>query len=91
MIASQSGETNLVRALLMKKVDLGLYTFGDLNSALHWACLGGHKDLIQLLLQFSKAQCDFKNADGQTARDLLLRNPDTAQWANELFDFETEQ
>ena len=86
IIGCQNGEINLVRTLLIKKVDPTLYTFEDHNSALHWGCFGGHKDIIKLLLQFCKAQCDFKNATGQTGSDILRRNADTAQWANELFE-----
>ena len=40
---------------------------------------------LLLMLDFAKEQCDFENAEGQTGKDILLRNPETSALLNEIF------
>ena len=86
IIACQNKSQRLVRALLMKHIDLNLYTFEDRNSAIHWACLSSDHTIVQWVFKYalkSKVPLVTNNAQDETGVRILLSNPETSEWASD--------
>ena len=87
---------SLVRALLMKNVDVEACTLVDKNSALHWACLSSNETICKAVLEYAlskKVSLDSINSEDQTPKDILMSNPDTITWTwlNHILIVETEE
>ena len=68
--ACEQGQTGVAKTLLASKASLDLKSFDGL-SALHYACMGGHKKLIFLLIQ-QGADPTLKTAKGLAPVSLVL-------------------
>ena len=93
IIGCHNRNEKLVRALLMKNVDVEVCTFEDKNSGLHWACLSSHERICKWVLKYAleKKVSESKNSEGQTAQEILMSNPETVDWINDILNVENEQ
>ena len=63
--AAEQGDVGKVKTLLKGNPDLVFGKDDRGDTALHWAALNGHKDVVELLLA-NKAELDAKNNSGDT-------------------------
>ena len=84
IIACQNKSHRLVRALLMKDINLDLHTFEDQNSAIHWACLSADHKIVQWVFKYAlqnQVPLVSNNAQDETGVRILLSNHETSEWA----------
>ncbi|KAG8177431.1 hypothetical protein JTE90_026216 [Oedothorax gibbosus] len=72
LLASLKGQTNVVRALLMKGADIN-YTSSHNLSALHCAAVFGHDDVVKVLLKYNSKLYKWKDCDGSTPLHLAVK------------------
>mmetsp|Transcript_114772 Transcript_114772/g.161179 ORF Transcript_114772/g.161179 Transcript_114772/m.161179 type:complete len:311 (+) Transcript_114772:55-987(+) len=77
MFASQGGHLDVVKTLLTNKADTSL-TDSEMQTALHWAAVGGRTEVARLLA--SLGQKDAKNEQGNTAAQVAekMQHKETA-------------
>jgi ankyrin repeat protein len=66
IIASKNGHKDIVAFLLGKGIDVNQQNNGG-YTALIWATLGGHKDIVQMLLQDKNLEINHRDEYGHTA------------------------
>ncbi|KAG8193126.1 hypothetical protein JTE90_004950 [Oedothorax gibbosus] len=72
LLASLEGQTNVVRALLMKGADIN-YTNSHNMSALYCAAVFGHDDVVKVLLKYNSKLYKWKDCDGSTPLHLAVK------------------
>ena len=75
--AAKDGNLDKVKALVQANPKLVTSKDAEGKTALHWAATGGHKEVVQFLLD-SKADVHAKDNDGKTPLDLASFHKDIA-------------